>query len=164
MSPTAVLIGPPAAGKSRIGKRVARDLGIPFIDTDARTVDKHGAIADIFATLGEQQFREWERDEVVAALAEGGIVSVGGGAIENIDTQADLENHTVVLITVSADAVADRIDNDKRPLLNGIESWKALVARRSPIYERLADITVDTSVGPMDEHAARLTEMLRSQA
>lgn len=164
MSPTAVLIGPPAAGKSRIGKSVARDLGLPFIDTDARIVAKHGAIPDIFATVGEKQFRQWERDEVVAALTEDGIVSVGGGAIENADTQVDLARHTVVLITVSADAVADRIDNEKRPLLSGIESWKDLVERRMPIYERLADVTVDTSVGPMDVHASRLTEILRSLA
>ncbi|MEN9740205.1 MAG: hypothetical protein RLZ72_471 [Actinomycetota bacterium] len=164
MKPIAVLIGPPAAGKTRLGKRIAKLLNVPFVDTDVRIADKHGSIPSIFATHGEQQFREWEREEVVRALAEDGVVSLGGGAIENPDTRRELADHLVVLVTVSPDAVAGRIDNDKRPLLDGIESWKALVARRQPLYDELAVITFDTSVGPMDEHADRLAEMVRAAA
>ena len=164
MKPVAVLIGPPAAGKTRLGKRIAKILDLPFVDTDVRIADKHGSIPSIFATYGEQQFREWERDEVVRALSENGVVSLGGGAIENLDTRRDLADHLVVLVTVSPDAVAGRIDNDKRPLLDGIESWKALVAKRQPIYDELAVLKVDTSVGPMDEHADRLAEMVRAVA
>lgn len=162
MKPVAVLIGPPAAGKSRIGKRVARLLDVPFIDTDARIVAKHGDIPTIFSQYGESQFREWERDEVRTALTEPAIVSLGGGAIENTDTRADLAGHTVVLITVTPEAVEARLDNDNRPLLSGIESWKSLVSRRQPLYGELATMTIDTSVGPMDLHAERLAEMLRS--
>lgn len=161
MKPVAVLIGPPAAGKTRIGKRVARTLGVDFIDTDARIVDKHGDIPTIFSTHGEAQFRAWEREEVVAALSEPGIVSLGGGAVENAETREDLEQHRVVLITVNADAVAGRLENDKRPLLDGVESWKRLVERREPLYRSLADVTVDTSVGPMDDHAESLAQLLK---
>jgi shikimate kinase len=161
VSPTAVLIGPPAAGKTRIGKATAKMLGVPFTDVDARIVEKHGSIPLIFAEHGEAQFRAWERVEVAHALTEDGVVSLGGGAVEDEQTQKDLENLTVVLVTVSAEAVADRLDNDKRPLLNGIDSWRALVARRQDIYDELATITIDTSTGPMDQHAERLAEMLR---
>jgi shikimate kinase len=136
-------------------------LGLPFTDVDARIVEKHGSIPLIFAEHGEAQFREWERVEVAHALTEDGVVSLGGGAVEDEQTQKDLGNLTVVLVTVSAEAVADRLDNDKRPLLNGIDSWKALVARRQDIYDDLATITIDTSTGPMGQHAERLAEMLR---
>lgn len=164
MKPTAVLIGPPAAGKTRLGKAIARIIGVPFIDTDVRISEKHGAIPEIFATHGESQFRQWEREEVIRALGEDGIVSLGGGAIENPDTRRDLSEHLVALITVSAEAVEPRLDNDKRPLLDGIESWKALVARRQPLYDELATFTLDTSVGLMDTHAERLAEMVRAAA
>lgn len=164
MKPTAVLIGPPAAGKTRLGKAIARIFDVPFIDTDVRISEKHGAIPEIFATHGESLFRQWEREEVIRALGEDGIVSLGGGAIENPDTRRDLSEHLVALITVSPEAVQPRLDNDKRPLLDGIESWKTLVARRQPLYDELATITLDTSVGPMDTHAERLAEMVRAAA
>lgn len=162
MKPAAVLIGPPAAGKTRLGKRIARILDLPFVDTDARIVETHGPIPQIFAEHGEPQFREWERAEVQRALSERGVVALGGGAIENTETRSDLAKHVVVLVTVSPDAVAERIDNRNRPLLDGIESWKALVAKRQPLYDELATMTIDTSVGPMDQHAERLAEMVRA--
>lgn len=164
MKPVAVLIGPPAAGKTRIGKRIAKILDVPFVDTDSRIALEHGDIPTIFSTQGEPQFREWEREAVTHALTEHAVVSLGGGAIENADTRQDLASQRVVLITVSAEAVASRLTNDNRPLLSGIDSWIELVARRQPIYDELADITIDTSVGPMDLHAARLAEILRSAA
>lgn len=160
MKPVAVLIGPPAAGKSRLGRSVAKMLGVPFIDTDSLVVNDHGPIGEIFGTHGEARFREWEREAVSKALKEEGIVALGGGAVENLDTQVDLADHTVVLVTVSAEAVEGRIANDKRPLLNGIESWVSLVERRMPIYERLADIEIDTSRGTMDSHAEELYSKL----
>ena len=164
MRPTAVLIGPPAAGKTRLGKAIARIFDVPFIDTDVRIAERHGSIPEIFAKHGESVFRQWEREEVIRALGEDGIVSLGGGAIENPDTRRDLSEHLVALITVSAEAVEPRLDNDKRPLLDGIQSWKTLVARRQPLYDGLATITLDTSVGPMDTHAERLAEMVRAAA
>jgi shikimate kinase len=164
MRPVAVLIGPPASGKSKLGKSVARMLGLPFVDTDKRVVEKHGPIVDIFRQRGVEQFRQWERHEVARALTEGGIVALGGGAIEDSETQADLAAHRVVLVTVSAEAVESRIANDNRPLLDGIDSWISLVEKRMPIYERLADIRVDTSVGPMDMHAADLANRLEASS
>ncbi|MBJ7433688.1 MAG: shikimate kinase, partial [Microbacteriaceae bacterium] len=101
MTPIAVLIGPPASGKTRLGKRVAARLGVEFIDTDKSVVSMHGPIPEIFASVGEGQFRVWEREAVINALATSGIVALGGGAVVNEDTQRDLEELRVILITAT---------------------------------------------------------------
>lgn len=146
---TIVLIGPPAAGKSRLGKRLAKRLKLPFIDTDARIVAAHGPIPAIFAEHGEPHFRELERAIVAEALGEPGVVSLGGGAVLDPDTQADLADVRVVLLTVQAEAIASRIGSGKRPLVTDVESWKRLVAARAHIYTALADYTADTSTRPI---------------
>jgi shikimate kinase len=154
-----VLIGPPGSGKTRLGKRVARILELPFVDTDKRIVAQHGTIARLFASHGEPHFRAIEREAVVAALDEDAVVSLGGGAILDVDTQADLASHRVALIMVSADAVASRITGTKRPLLaGGVEAWTTLLERRLEIYERLGDRTWDTSNRPLGVIAAEIAE------
>ncbi|MGJ4843814.1 shikimate kinase [Leifsonia sp. Le1] len=147
---TIVLIGPPAAGKSRIGKRLAARLKVPFVDTDSLIVDEHGPISAIFAEHGEPHFRALERAIVARALGEHGVVSLGGGAVIDQGTQADLADARVVLLTVSPEAIAARIGNGKRPLVTDVESWKRLVAARTDIYTALADYTADTSTRPID--------------
>jgi shikimate kinase len=151
--PYLVLIGPPAAGKTRLGKRVARLLGASFVDTDRRIVAKHGPIAQIFSERGEHHYRVIERAEVAHALTERAVVALGGGAIIDPRTQADLAMQRVALITVSPDAVASRILGGGRPLINGVENWSELVASRREIYERLATRTWDTSHRPIDQIA-----------
>lgn len=147
---TIVLIGPPAAGKSRIGKRLAARLRVPFVDTDALIVAAHGPIPGIFAAHGEPHFRVLERAIVAGALGGPGVVSLGGGAVIDPETQAELADARVVLLTVSPEVIAARIGNSKRPLVTDIESWKRLVAARSDIYSALADYTADTSTRPID--------------
>lgn len=147
---TIVLIGPPAAGKSRIGKRLAARLKVPFVDTDSLIVAEHGPISAIFAEHGEPHFRALERAIVARALGEHGVVSLGGGAVIDQGTQADLADARVVLLTVSPEAIAARIGNGKRPLVTDVESWKRLVAARADIYTALADYTADTSTRPID--------------
>jgi len=155
---TVVLIGPPAAGKSRVGRKLARRLELPFIDTDSAIVHEHGPIAEIFAERGEQAFRALEREAVVRALASGGVVAFGGGAVLDPRTQADLERVRVVLLTVSPEAAAARIDDGKRPLVQGIESWRALVTTRMPLYESLADFRADTSRRPISTIVEEIAE------
>lgn len=158
--PHLVLIGPPAAGKTRLGKRVARALGAPFVDTDRRIVAGHGPIAQIFSEHGEKYYRSLERAEVIRALGERAVVALGGGAIIDPLTQTDLLGHRVVLITVSPDAVAGRILGGSRPLITGIDTWSALVASRREIYERLAIRTWDTSHRPIDQIAAEIARWI----
>jgi shikimate kinase len=152
--PVVVLIGAPGAGKTRLGKRVARLLDVPFVDTDKRIVAEHGPIAEIFANHGEPHFRAVERATVAAALTEAAVVALGGGAVLDEDTQRDLADQRVVQLTVSQEAVAARIAGDKRPLVDGVAAWSALVEARRPIYDRLARRTFDTSRLPLDHIAA----------
>jgi shikimate kinase len=159
-----VLIGAPGAGKTRTGKRVARLLHVPFIDTDKRIVAEHGAIATIFEEHGEPHFRSIERETVAQALTERAVVTLGGGAVLDPRTQADLAEKRVVQLTVSADAVRKRIASGKRPLLkDGVAGWSALVAARQPIYDRLAPFSIDTSRQPLDRVAQRIVDWLGKQ-
>lgn len=160
-TPAVVLIGPMGAGKTSIGRRVARKLGVPFTDTDKVVVRRHGPIPDLFAREGEAQFRRLERAAVTEALAGGGVVALGGGAVLDADTRADLARHRVVLLTVAPHVVASRIQGGDRPLLAGEDSlqrWERIYADRRGIYEQLADITFDTSSGPLGAVVARIAE------
>ncbi|MCS5720428.1 shikimate kinase [Herbiconiux sp. CPCC 203407] len=160
---TVVLIGPPAAGKTRIGKRVARLLGVPFVDTDKLIVAAHGPIPEIFSSKGEPHFRSLERAEVVRALDTSAVVSFGGGAVLDPETQRDIAALPVVLLTVQPHAVESRLGNGKRPLVPDLASWIALYEKRRDLYERLADHVVDTSDRPTDQVAADLAGWVRSR-
>jgi len=157
--PPVVLIGPMGAGKTRIGKRVARILGTGFVDTDKLIVAENGPIPAIFASQGEPHFRALERAAVIAALAGDDVVALGGGAVLDDETRADLTGHRVVLVTVSAEAVAPRIANARRPLLrDGLTDWERIYAERRHLYEQLAKLTVDTSHRPIDAVAKEVAE------
>lgn len=159
-----VFIGPPASGKSKIGREVARILELPFVDTDKVVVAEHGEIPEIFATRGEPWFREREREAVEKALREPGVVSLGGGAVVNADTREQLVDLPVVLLEISEEAVAPRVtDSPKRPLLNGLDSWRALVDARRDWYDECATHRVDVSHRHYDEVAAEIVEWLTRQ-
>jgi shikimate kinase len=157
-----VFIGPSGAGKSRLGKRVARLLGVPFADSDRMIVAEHGPIAQIFRDHGEPHFRALERETVHRALQSDGVLSLGGGAVLDPDTQEELSRHRVVYLTISPEAVARRLAGDTdRPLVrNGVDDWVTLNAPRWPIYTRLADATFDTSHRPNDEIAKEVAAWL----
>lgn len=175
------LIGPMAVGKSAIGQQLAQQLGARFVDTDAEVVAQHGSIADIFAGRGESAFRELEAravaqaiEEAAAAKAAGAnaagtntVISLGGGAVLDSGTQQLLANCTVVYLECDADTVSERIArNSGRPLLAGdaMERWRTLFATRQPVYERLADLTLDVRSGSVQELARRLEDALEQFA
>lgn len=163
-SPILVVIGAPGAGKTRVGKKVARLLRAPFVDTDRRVVLRHGPIAQVFSGHGETHFRRIERVEVARALGERAVVSLGGGAVLDAETQRELDGLPVALMTVSAEAVASRIGT-KRPLLRGggVAAWEKLVADRQEVYQRLATRAWDTSDRPIDQIAAEIAEWVRNR-
>ena len=147
-----VLIGPMGAGKTSIGRRVARALHRPFFDTDIAVVRAHGPIAQIFAEQGEPRFRALEREAVVRGLATGGVVSLGGGAVMDEATRADLAAHRVILLTVEPRVVAGRIRDTARPLLqedDALGRWEQIMSARRPLFDEVADATFDTSRGPL---------------
>ncbi|QNO36394.1 shikimate kinase [Protaetiibacter sp. SSC-01] len=160
--PLAVFIGPMGAGKTRVGKRVAKALGVPFTDSDKVIVARHGAIADIFDTHGEPHFRALERDVVHEALQGSGVVSLGGGAVLAEATRDELRELPVVYLTISADAVASRLGDGKRPLARGgVGDWQRILDARRSVYEGLARVTFDTSRLPIDRIAEDVVDWIR---
>jgi shikimate kinase len=162
--PVLVLIGAPGAGKSRIGKRIARLLDLPFVDTDKRIVAAHGGITAIFEQHGEPYFRMIEREHVKRALTENAVVSLGGGSVLNTETQTQLAPLRVVQLTVSPDAIVGRNLSNRPLLVGGLESWKALVAERAPLYDLLSDKTFDTTAIPAERVADDIVRWLEEDA
>lgn len=149
MKSAIVVIGPPGSGKTTVGRLLAGRLGVPFRDTDHDVEATAGKpIGDIFVDDGEERFREMERAAVRAALAaHDGVIAVGGGAILDPGTQADLAERRVVYLEVGLSDAVKRVGlAAARPLLvlNPRSQFRKLMEERRPIYERLATIRVRT--------------------
>lgn len=150
MAPKAVLVGMPGSGKSTIGRRLAKALQLPLLDTDAKIVETTGrSIADLFVE-GEQEFRRIEEEVVRTALAEHhGIVSLGGGAITSSGVRDALAGHTVIFLEISAaEGIRRTTGGMVRPLLAGgdpAQTYRELMAQRVPLYRRVATMRINTN-------------------
>lgn len=144
-------MGLPGAGKSTIGRRLAKALGVEMLDTDAAIEARTGrTIADIFATDGEPEFRRVEEEVIRAALAEhSGVLSLGGGAVTSPGVREALAGHTVVFLEITAaEGVRRTGGSTARPLLAGpgrAEKFRELMTQRVPLYRRVATIRVNTN-------------------
>jgi shikimate kinase len=146
------LVGFMASGKSTIGRKLARKLGWPFFDTDALVVRAHGPILGIFATEGEEAFREYEHTAISQALAHprASVVALGGGALTVDANRRILENSAhCVFIKVSAEQIFARVHRSRelRPVLGPAPTLariEKLYASRMPEYER-AERVVDAA-------------------
>jgi shikimate kinase len=143
------LVGYRGTGKTTVGRLVADRLGVGFVDTDEVVESVSGrTIPDIFVEDGEPAFRELERAAVVQALTGDGVVSLGGGAVLDPRTEADLADRPVVFLDVGIADAARRVGfGHGRPLLgiNPRAQWTRLMQDRRPIYERVAAFVVDTA-------------------
>jgi shikimate kinase len=167
--PNIVLIGFMGCGKSSVGRRIAGNTGRRFVDTDELVTAKAGmSISRIFATHGEAHFRELESQALVEMEGESGMVlATGGGIILSEKNRAALRRvGTVVWLDADPDVLFERVSrNKKRPLLqteNPRATFDALIAARRPIYEKAANVRVDSTSLPHDD-AARIVvdEVLR---
>jgi shikimate kinase len=171
--PVAVLIGPPGAGKSTVGPLLAALLDAAFIETDQMVEEAAGKpVSDIFVTDGEPAFRDLERAAVARALEQyPGIVALGGGAVMDPQTRAQLAGHRVVYLQTGFTAAVRRVGLDSpRPLLlvNPRGRMRELLSERLPVYESLARITVVTDDRDpqeiADEIAAAVTARIAAAA
>jgi shikimate kinase len=170
MTKKIVLIGPPGAGKTSIGKALSKELKLDFIDSDAEIERISGkTISEIFVDHGEAIFRKTEVETVTRILAEfEGVVALGGGAPINPEIQKVLLNseYPVIFIDVSISQAANRIGfNKDRPLLmiNPRQQWLHLMSERRPIYEKLATITVSSDNSKPAEVAKTITDKIVSK-
>jgi len=151
MTPRVVLVGLPGSGKSTIGRRLAKALGVEMLDTDAAIEQLTGrSIADIFATDGEKEYRRIEEAVVCAALANhDGVLSLGGGAVTTPGVREALAGQTVVFLEITvAEGVRRTGGNTMRPLLVGPDraaKFRALMSQRVPLYRQVATIRVNTN-------------------
>ena len=145
-----VLVGPPGAGKTTVGKLLAERLGTGFRDTDADVEAATGkTIPDVFFEEGEAAFRRYERAAVQRALAEhDGVLALGGGAVHDEATRAGLVGHTVVHLTVALHDATHRVGwGPGRPMLdiNPRAQLAKLMTERRPLYDEVASIEIDTT-------------------
>jgi shikimate kinase len=163
VTPRVVLVGPMGAGKSTVGALLADAWGVSARDTDADIEALEGrSISDIFVDSGEAHFRDLERKAVAEALAtHDGVLSLGGGAVLDPGTRELLAGHQVVFLKVGLAEAVKRVGlGSSRPLLLGnVRSRiKALLDERTPVYESVATVTVDTDGRSPDEVAAAVLE------
>ncbi|MBS6009475.1 MAG: shikimate kinase AroK [Haemophilus parahaemolyticus] len=152
------LIGPMGAGKSTIGRQLAQQLGMEFMDSDTVIEERAGADIDwIFDVEGEAGFRKRE-ERIINELTQGqGVVlSTGGGSILSKENRNVLSARGIVIyLETTIDKQFERTQRDKkRPLLqndNPRKTLEELAKIRNPLYEEIADITLQT-----DDQAAKL--------
>lgn len=164
---TLVLVGPMGAGKSSVGRMLAAQRGVPFVDVDAEIERRTGMrISAIFERDGEPAFRALERD-VLADLLGGGpcVLATGGGAVlDALNRQRMREHGVVVHLHAGVEAQLRRLDGDRtRPLLarpDRAAVLHAMAAQRTPLYRGVADFTVDTDGLDTNAVAARVGEAL----
>ena len=165
--PVAILIGPPGAGKSSVGKSLALYLDTQFHDTDDLIENEQGmSISEIFLDKGETFFRKCEKEIVAREIATfTGVLSLGGGSVMDSATRELLldSEHPVIFLDVSLASAAPRIGfNRDRPLLvgNPRAKWQELMNIRRPIYEELADITVSSDAATPSQLAREIASRL----
>jgi len=157
------------AGKSTIGKRLAKELGLAFVDTDETIVKRHGPIAEMFARDGEAMFRAREFEAVRDALAgPPAVVALGGGAVTHAPTRALVAERALrVYLDVPLPALLARLRRSKtaRPLLDGTvdaERVRALHAKRAPIY-RESEISVPGTRRSLGAIAREIADLVRAR-
>lgn len=166
-----VLIGMMGSGKSSAGRRVARALNLGFVDLDQRIEERSGrSIREIFATGGEEEFRDLEREELRRSLEEPGsaVIAAGGGIVVLEGTRRLLgEAQEVIWLRADIDVLVERVaarrGRDHRPLIDGDPRARlaALMVERDDLYREAATSVVEVDGCSLDEVVERIEAVLR---
>lgn len=169
-NPNIYLIGPTGAGKTAVGKQLARETGLKFLDSDQEIEKRTGVeIGYIFEKEGEAGFRDRETEMIRELSAqEGVIIATGGGAVLARANRECLSASGVVvyLKTGVKDQLRRTGRSRNRPLLNQDDPRQVLeemAATRGPLYEEIAEVTLDTSNQRVRSVARQLKQLLEER-
>ena len=164
---TIVLVGLMGAGKSAVGRRLAKRLDLPFIDADAEIEAAAGCtIEEFFEQHGEAAFRVGER-RVIARLLEGDphVLATGGGAYLDVETRSLVKSRGIsIWLNADLETLVERVNRrNNRPLLkngNVRQILSDLMTMRNPVYAE-ADITVASVDRPLGEMTVQVANALQ---
>ncbi len=160
-----VLAGMPGSGKTTVAKALER-TGKKVIDTDEVIVGKYGRISDIFAEHGEEYFRDLETCTVMEAsgLSDVVIATGGGCLLRGRNVELFKRSGKIIFLRTRPETLIKRVEGDtERPLLQGNmrDRILSLYNARTPVYERAADIVIDTDELLPEEIAERILELTK---
>ena len=161
------LIGPMGAGKSAVGRQLARQLHLTFMDSDEEIENRTGVdIAFIFEKEGEDGFRKREA-KVIDDLSgmDGVVLATGGGAVIDAQSRSNLgARGFVVYLKTSVDQQLQRTSRGReRPLLESGDrraTLENLMTDREPLYLEIADLTVDTDGRKVNAVASEIIDAI----
>jgi XRE family transcriptional regulator, aerobic/anaerobic benzoate catabolism transcriptional regulator len=167
--PVIALLGLRGAGKSTVGRRLARRLRVPFIELDRRVEEAAGlSLDEIFALHGQDYYRRLERDALEQVLAGGrpAVVATGGGIVTSGDTYASLRRRArTVWLRADAQDHWNRVvqQGDRRPMADNPEAMaelRRLLAERQPLYAEASHV-IDTSRLGVDDAVTAIEALLQ---
>lgn len=168
--PVIALLGVRGAGKTTIGRRLARRLHVPFVELDRRVEEAAGlTLGEIFALHGEDYYRRLERETLEQVLAEGRplVLATGGGIVASPDTHALLRRRALtVWLRARPEDHWNRVvqQGDRRPMADhpqAMAELRRLLASREPLYAE-AHHTVETSGLGVDEVVEAIESLVAS--
>lgn len=165
------LIGLRGAGKSTLGKLVAQDLDVPFVELNSVISNEGGMpISEIIALYGENGYRQLEADALETLIADYDrvVVAASGGIVENLETYQMLQaNFHCIWLTASPDDHMKRVlaQGDTRPVIGQrqvMQKLRGLLASREKLYA-MSDYKLETSQKPLEKTAAQLIKLIQSE-
>ncbi|QNU67574.1 shikimate kinase [Ruminiclostridium herbifermentans] len=159
-----VLIGMPSSGKSTVGVIVAKHLGMSFVDTDVLLQTQNNRrLQDIINTDGIDKFLEIEENTVLSLNLCNTVIATGGSAVYSEKAMKHLKaNAIVVYLNINMKTVKRRLRNIKTRgvVLSPGQTLEEIYQKRKPLYEKYADIIIDSSENSIDETVEAIIEKL----